>query len=151
MCVNLHAPCKADWQKCPTFNHIRENIPNEIACSKIEEAPLPKSREPNFYQDDFLKNQRGTTIRLSRARLTTGLLARLSESREPDSQQDCFLKNRRGTALQISRARLPTRLLSQKSKRHCYPNLKSQILDKIACSKTEEAPLSELREPDFLG
>ncbi|KAM1553609.1 hypothetical protein ACFX1Z_006469 [Malus domestica] len=70
--------------------------------------------------------------------------APLSESREPDSQQDCFLKNRRGTALRISKARFPTGLLSQKSKRHHSPNLKNQIPDKIACSKTEEAPLSEL-------
>ncbi|KAM2068755.1 hypothetical protein ACFX1T_000340 [Malus domestica] len=74
-----------------------------------------------------------------------------SESRKPDSQQDYFLKNRRDTALRISRVRLPTRLLSQKSKRHHSLNLKSQIPDKIACSKTEEALLFELREPDFLG
>ncbi|KAM2042105.1 hypothetical protein ACFX16_035836 [Malus domestica] len=74
-----------------------------------------------------------------------------SESREPDSKQDYFLENRRDTALRISRVRLPTGLLSQKSKRHCYLNLESQIPDRIACSKTEEAPLSELRELDFLG
>ncbi|KAM1611164.1 hypothetical protein ACFXTN_021487 [Malus domestica] len=105
---------KADWQKCLTFTHIRENTPNKIACSKIEEAPL-------------------------------------SESREPDSQHDYFLKNRRDTALRISRVKLPTGLLSQKLKRHRSLNFESQIPDKIACSKTEEAPLSKLREPDFLG
>ncbi|KAM1217256.1 hypothetical protein ACFX2J_013457 [Malus domestica] len=77
--------------------------------------------------------------------------APLSESREPDSQQDYFLKNRRDTALRISKVRHPTGLLSQKSKRHRSLNLESQIPDRIACSKTEEAPLSELREPDFLG
>ncbi|KAM2973959.1 hypothetical protein FF1_000305 [Malus domestica] len=64
------------------------------------------------------------------------------------SQQDCLLKNRRGTTLRISRARLPTGLLSQKSKRHCYPNLKSQTLNRIAFLKIEEAPLSKSREPD---
>ncbi|KAM2224865.1 hypothetical protein ACFXTI_018671 [Malus domestica] len=105
---------KADWQKCPTFTHIRENTPNKFACSKIEEEPL-------------------------------------SESRELDSQQDYFLKNRRDTALRILRVRLPTGLLSQKLKRHRSLNLKSQIPDRIACSKTEEAPIFELREPDFLG
>ncbi|KAM1126272.1 hypothetical protein ACFX2B_040976 [Malus domestica] len=98
---------KADWQKCPTFTHIRENTPNKIACSKIEEEPL-------------------------------------SESREPDSQHDYFLKNRRDTAIRISRVRLPTGLLSQKSKRHRSLNLESQIPDRIACSKIEEALLSEL-------
>ncbi|KAM1555213.1 hypothetical protein ACFX14_007895 [Malus domestica] len=74
-----------------------------------------------------------------------------SESREPNSQQNYFLKNRRDTAIRISRVRLLTGLLSQKSKRHHSLNLESQIPDRIACSKTEEAPLSELREPDFLG
>ncbi|KAM1301571.1 hypothetical protein ACFX2H_012587 [Malus domestica] len=94
------------------------------------------AKMPNLYshsrkhsqQDCLLKNRRGTTLRIS----------------EPDSQQDYFLKNRRDTALRISRVRLPTRLLSQKSKRHRSPNLESQIPDRIACSKTEEASLSEL-------
>ena len=63
-------------------------------------------------------------------------------------QQDCLLQNRRGTALRISRARLPTWLLPQKSKRHCFPNLKSQTPNIIAFSKIKEAPLSESREPD---
>ncbi|KAM2044723.1 hypothetical protein ACFX1T_009002 [Malus domestica] len=154
----------------PNLYSHRENTPNMITCSKIEETPLPESRDLNFYQDCFLKNRRGTVIRLSRARFTTGLLSKkskrhhslnlesqtptriafskikeapLSDSREPDSQQDCFLKYRRGTTLRISRARLPTGLLSQKSKRHCSPNLKSQTLNRIAFSKIEEAPLSE--------
>ncbi|KAM1748044.1 hypothetical protein ACFX12_009078 [Malus domestica] len=73
------------------------------------------------------------------------------ESREPDSQHDYFLKNRRDTALRILRVRLPTELLSQKLKRRRSLNLESQVPDKIACSKTEEAPFSELREPNFLG
>ncbi|KAM1160872.1 hypothetical protein COP2_000028 [Malus domestica] len=67
------------------------------------------------------------------------------------SQQDCLLQNRRDTALRISRARPPAGLLSQKSKRHRSPNLESQIPNRIACSKTEEAPLSQLQELDLLG
>ncbi|KAM1302008.1 hypothetical protein ACFX2H_012975 [Malus domestica] len=72
----------------------------------------------------------------------------LSESQESDSQQDCFLKNRRGTAIQISRVRLPIGFLSQKLKRHRSPNLESQTLNRITCSKIEEALPSESREPD---
>ncbi|KAM2039998.1 hypothetical protein EV1_013479 [Malus domestica] len=129
-------------------------------------------------QDCLLKNRRGTALQISKARFPTGLLskkakghcfpnlksqtpnkisfskieeARPSEYREPDSQQDCFLKNRRDTALPISRVRLPTGLLSQKSKRHHSLNLESQIPDRIACSKIEEALLSKLRDLDFLG
>ncbi|KAM1957682.1 hypothetical protein ACFX15_003159 [Malus domestica] len=125
---------KADWQKCPTFTHIRENTPNKIACSKIEEAPLSKSREPDSQQDYFLKNRRGTALRISKARLLTGLLSQKSKrhrspnlksqtpnriafskieetpfsgSREPNPQQDCLFENRRGTALRTSRARFP--------------------------------------------
>ncbi|KAM1570449.1 hypothetical protein ACFX10_035442 [Malus domestica] len=43
---------------------------------------------------------------------------------------------------------LPTRLLAQKSKRHRSPNLESQTLNKITCSKIEEALPSKSREPD---
>ncbi|KAM1425722.1 hypothetical protein ACFXTO_018513 [Malus domestica] len=64
------------------------------------------------------------------------------------SQQDYLLKNRRGTAFRISRARLPTGLLAQKSKRHRPPNLESQTPNKITCSKIEEAPYFESREPN---
>ncbi|KAM2783860.1 hypothetical protein COP1_013301 [Malus domestica] len=97
-----------------------------IAFSKIEEAPLSDSREPDSQQDCFLKNERGTTLGISRAKLPTGLLSQRSkrhrspnmesqtpnkiafskieeaplfESRKPDSKHDCFLKNRRGTVL----------------------------------------------------
>ncbi|KAM1736390.1 hypothetical protein ACFX12_014747 [Malus domestica] len=104
----------AQKSKRYSSSNLESQTPNRITCSKIEEAHL-------------------------------------SESQEQDSQQDYLLKNRRGTALRISRARLPTGLLSQKSKRHHSLNLESQILDMIACSKTEEAPLSELRYLDFLG
>ncbi|KAM2695945.1 hypothetical protein EV1_040388 [Malus domestica] len=74
--------------------------------------------------------------------------APLSESREPDSQQDYFLKNRRDTTLRISRVRLLTGLLSQKLKRHRSLNLESQTPNRITCSKIEEAPPSESREPN---
>ncbi|KAM1863098.1 hypothetical protein ACFX14_003486 [Malus domestica] len=115
---------------------------------------------PNLYshsrkhsqQDYLLKNRRGTALRISRARLPTGLLSQkskrhcssnlksqtpnriaflkikeapLSKSQEPDSQQDCFLKNRRDTVLRISRAKSPTGLLVRKSKRHRSPNFES--------------------------
>ncbi|KAM1965950.1 hypothetical protein ACFX15_046228 [Malus domestica] len=88
--------------------------------------------------------------------LSTRLFApKLKRHRPPNleshSQHDYFLKNRRDTAPRISRARPPAGLLSQKSKRHRSPNLESQIPDRIACSKTEEAPLSQLQELDLLG
>ncbi|KAM2467687.1 hypothetical protein FF1_009439 [Malus domestica] len=105
-----------------------------IAFSKIKEAPLSESREPDSQQDYVLKNRRGTALRISRARLPTGLLshkskkhcspnlksqtpnmidfskieeAPFSESREPDPRQDCLFENRKGTALRTSRARFP--------------------------------------------
>ncbi|KAM2245634.1 hypothetical protein ACFXTI_006550 [Malus domestica] len=97
-----------------------------ITFSKIKETLLFESQESDSQQDCFLKNQRGTAIRISRARLPTGLCAQkskkhrslnlesqtpnkitfskiketlFSKSREPDSQQDWFLKNRRGIVL----------------------------------------------------
>ncbi|KAM1050719.1 hypothetical protein ACFX2A_033139 [Malus domestica] len=125
---------KSKWHHSPDF----------------EEAPL-STRNISF--SDWQKCQTFTHIRENTPNRITYLKIEEapSESQEPDSQHDYFLKNRRVTALRISRARLPTGLLSQKSKRHYSPNLESQIPDRIACSKTEEALLSELREPDFLG
>ncbi|KAM2545257.1 hypothetical protein TB1_016836 [Malus domestica] len=83
----------------PNVYSHRENTPNRITCSKIEEAPLPESREPNSHQDSFLKNRRGTVIRLSRARLTTGLLSQKSKRhRSPNLESQIPVKNRRGTA-----------------------------------------------------
>ncbi|KAM1426977.1 hypothetical protein ACFXTO_019605 [Malus domestica] len=138
MCVNLRALWQGRLAK----------IPNLYSDSR-----------KHSQQDCLLKNRRGTALRISRARLSTGLRAQkskrhlppnlesqipnmitfskieetlLSESQESDSQQECFLKNRRDTTFQISRARLPTRLLSQKSKRHYSPNLKSQTPNRIA-------------------
>ncbi|KAM2981345.1 hypothetical protein FF2_012661 [Malus domestica] len=97
---------------------------------------------PNLYshsrkhsqQDCLLRNRRGTTLRISRARLPIALLSQklkrhyspnlksqtpnmiafsnieeapFSESRKPDPRQDCLFENRRGTALRTSRARFP--------------------------------------------
>ncbi|KAM1083946.1 hypothetical protein ACFX19_022685 [Malus domestica] len=50
-----------------------------ITCSKIEEAPPFESQEPNSQQDYLLKNRRGISLRISRARLPTGLLAQKSK------------------------------------------------------------------------
>ncbi|KAM1309615.1 hypothetical protein ACFX13_006436 [Malus domestica] len=176
--AKLPARLRAQKSKRHRPPNLESQTPNRITCSKIEEASPSESRKSDSQQDYFLKNQRDTALRISRVRLLTGLLSQKSkrhrspnldsqtpnkitcskieeappsESREPDSKQDYFLKNRRDTALRISRVRFPTGLLSQKSKRHRYLNLESQIPDMIACSKTKEAFLSELRKPDFFG
>ncbi|KAM1802702.1 hypothetical protein ACFX12_028764 [Malus domestica] len=47
-----------------------------ITFSKIEEALLSESQEPDSQQDYFLKNRRGTVLRISRARSPTRLLVR---------------------------------------------------------------------------
>ncbi|KAM1587725.1 hypothetical protein ACFX10_026845 [Malus domestica] len=105
-----------------------------ISFSKIKEAPLFESREPVSQQDYVLKNRRGTALRISRAKLPTGLLSQklkrhcspnlksqtpnmiaflkieeapFSEPREPDPRHDCLFENRRGTALRTLRARFP--------------------------------------------
>ncbi|KAM1754768.1 hypothetical protein ACFX12_007183 [Malus domestica] len=105
-----------------------------IAFSKIEEAPLSKSRKPDSQQDFVLKNRRGTALRISKARLPTGLLSQkskrrhspnlksqtpnriafskikespFSESRKLDPRQDCLFKNQRVIVLRTSRARFP--------------------------------------------
>ncbi|KAM1768300.1 hypothetical protein ACFX12_046290 [Malus domestica] len=135
MCVNLRAPWQGRLAKMLNLYSHRENTPNRITFSKIEEAPLPESREPDSHQDCFLKNQRGTVIRISRARLPPGLLSQ-------KSKRHCYPNLESQT---------PTMIAFSKSKRQHSPNLKSQIPNRIACSKTEEAPLFKLREPDFLG
>ncbi|KAM1653202.1 hypothetical protein TB2_038105 [Malus domestica] len=109
---------------CPP--NLESQTPNKITFSKIEKTLLSESKESDSQHDCFLKNLRGTALRISRARLPTGLRAQkskrhrhsnlesqtpnritfskieetlLSESQESDPQQDCFLKNRRGTVL----------------------------------------------------
>ncbi|KAM1104695.1 hypothetical protein ACFX13_013320 [Malus domestica] len=56
--------------------NLERQTPNRITFSKIEEAPLSESQEPDSQQDCFLKNRRGTVLRISRARFHTGLLVR---------------------------------------------------------------------------
>ncbi|KAM2981049.1 hypothetical protein FF2_012401 [Malus domestica] len=50
-----------------------------IAFSKIKKAPLSESREPDSQQDYLLKNRTGTALRISRVRLSTGLLSQKSK------------------------------------------------------------------------
>ncbi|KAM0985586.1 hypothetical protein PS2_012621 [Malus domestica] len=116
------------------FPNLENQTSTRMTFSKIKEALLSDSREPDSQPDYFFKNRRGTTLRISRARLSTGLLSQkskrhrfsnlksqtpnkiafskieealLSESREPDPRQDCLFENRKGTALRTSRARFP--------------------------------------------
>ncbi|KAM1063130.1 hypothetical protein TB2_026889 [Malus domestica] len=62
-----------------------------ITFSKIEETPLPESREPDPKQDCFSKIEE----------------ASFSESREPNPRQDCLFENRRGTTFPTSKAGSP--------------------------------------------
>ncbi|KAM1741357.1 hypothetical protein ACFX12_011491 [Malus domestica] len=57
-------------------SNLESQTPNIITFSKIEEAPLSESQEPDSQQDYFLNNRRGTVLRISRARSPTGLLVR---------------------------------------------------------------------------
>ncbi|KAM1035082.1 hypothetical protein ACFX2H_038034 [Malus domestica] len=59
--------------------NLESQTPNRITFSKIEEALLSKSQEPYSQQDCFLKNRRGTILRISRARSPTRLLVRKSK------------------------------------------------------------------------
>ncbi|KAM1790328.1 hypothetical protein TB2_033847 [Malus domestica] len=65
-------------QKSKRHRHpnLESQTPNRITFSKIEEAPLSESQELDSQQDCFLKNRRGTVLRISRARSPTGLLVR---------------------------------------------------------------------------
>ncbi|KAM2088652.1 hypothetical protein ACFX1T_032704 [Malus domestica] len=51
--------------------NLESQTPNMITFSKIEETSLSESWEPNSQQDCFLKNRRGTILRISRARPPT--------------------------------------------------------------------------------
>ncbi|KAM2382284.1 hypothetical protein ACFXTH_039991 [Malus domestica] len=60
--------------------NLESQTPNNIITfSKVEEASLSESQEPNSQQDCFLKNRRGTALRISRTRSPTGLLVRKSK------------------------------------------------------------------------
>ncbi|KAM2294754.1 hypothetical protein ACFX1S_034632 [Malus domestica] len=56
--------------------NLKSHTPNKITFLKIKEASLSESQEPDSQQDCFLKNRRGTVLRISRARSLTGLLVR---------------------------------------------------------------------------
>ncbi|KAM2482247.1 hypothetical protein ACFX1W_040036 [Malus domestica] len=117
------------------FPNLKSQTPNKIAFSKIEEAPLSKSREPDSQQNYVLKNRRDTALRISRDKPPIGLLSQ---------------KSKRHCSPNL-KSQTPNRIAFSKMKRHRSLNLESQIPDRIACLKTEEALLFELREPDFLG
>ncbi|KAM1611246.1 hypothetical protein ACFX1Z_000043 [Malus domestica] len=72
--------------------NLESQTPNKITFSKIEEAPLSESQEPDSQQDCFLKNRRGTILRMSRARSPTGLLVRKSKRhRSPNFESQISL------------------------------------------------------------
>ncbi|KAM2482944.1 hypothetical protein ACFX1W_040640 [Malus domestica] len=57
--------------------NLESQTPNSIITfSKVKEAPLFESQEPDSQQDCFLKNRRGTALQISRARSPTGLVVR---------------------------------------------------------------------------
>ncbi|KAM1174835.1 hypothetical protein ACFX19_027907 [Malus domestica] len=114
MCVNLRAPWQGRLAKMPNlYSHSRKHS----------------------QQDCLLKKRRGTTLRISRARLPTGLLSQ---------------KSKRHCSPNL-KSQTPNRIAFSKIEEAPFSNLESQIPDRIACLKTEEAPFSELREPYFLG
>ncbi|KAM1264872.1 hypothetical protein ACFX2J_034636 [Malus domestica] len=59
--------------------NLESQTPNRITFSEIEEIMLSKSQESDSQQDCFLKNRRGTVLRISRARSSIGLLVRKSK------------------------------------------------------------------------
>ncbi|KAM2498868.1 hypothetical protein PS1_041083 [Malus domestica] len=55
--------------------NLESQTPNSIITfSKVKEAPLSESQRPDSQQDCFLKNRRGTALRIYKARSPTGLL-----------------------------------------------------------------------------
>ncbi|KAM2327529.1 hypothetical protein FF1_014142 [Malus domestica] len=83
-------------------------------------------------QDCLLKNRRGTGLRISRARLPTGLRAQKSKRHRPPNLE----------------SQTPNMITFSKIEETLLPNLKSQTLNRIAFSKIEKTPFSESREPD---
>ncbi|KAM1706420.1 hypothetical protein ACFX2K_028567 [Malus domestica] len=154
MCVNLRAPWQGKLAKMPNlYLHSRKHS----------------------QQDCLLKNRRGTTLRISRARLSTELLSQKSKrhrslnlksqtpnriafskiekipqttfSKRSDKVKTCEACSSHFIAM-TKNAKGIALLLAQKSKRHRPPNLKSQTPNRITFSKIEEAPLSKSQEPD---
>ncbi|KAM2988876.1 hypothetical protein FF2_002914 [Malus domestica] len=69
--------------------NLESQTPNRITFSKIEEAPLSESQEPDSQQDCFLKNRRHRSSNLEsqipdRIACSKTKEASLSELREPD-------------------------------------------------------------------
>ncbi|KAM2784230.1 hypothetical protein COP1_013636 [Malus domestica] len=84
--------------------NVESQTPNGITFSKIEEAPFSKSQEQDFQRDCFLKNRRGTVLRISKARSPTGLLVRkLKRYRSPNFESQISLDK---ACLQSSHATL---------------------------------------------
>ncbi|KAM1116119.1 hypothetical protein ACFX19_006781 [Malus domestica] len=69
-------------------SNLKSQTPNKITFSKIEEVPFSESQEPDSQHDCFLKNQRGTVLRISRARSPTGLLV-LKSKRHRSPNFEC--------------------------------------------------------------
>ncbi|KAM1800793.1 hypothetical protein ACFX11_032473 [Malus domestica] len=75
----------AQKSKMHRFPNLESQTPNRITYIKIKEALPSKSREPDSQQDYFLKNRRGTALKISRVRLLTGLLfQKLKRHRSPN-------------------------------------------------------------------
>ncbi|KAM1576120.1 hypothetical protein ACFX10_032475 [Malus domestica] len=63
-----------------------------ITFSKLEEAPLSESQEPDSQRDCFLKNRRGIVLRISRARSPIRLLVqKLKRHRTPNFESQISL------------------------------------------------------------
>ncbi|KAM2083792.1 hypothetical protein ACFX1T_037159 [Malus domestica] len=73
--VELLTRLRAKKSKRHRPSNLESQTPNMITFSKIEETLLSESREPDSQHDYFLKNRTDTALRISRARLSTGLLA----------------------------------------------------------------------------
>ncbi|KAM1483807.1 hypothetical protein ACFXTO_035936 [Malus domestica] len=72
--------------------NLESQTPNRITFSKIKEAPLFESQEPDSQHNYFLKNRRGTILRISRARSSTRLLVqKLKRHRSPNFENQISL------------------------------------------------------------
>ncbi|KAM1242134.1 hypothetical protein ACFX15_033258 [Malus domestica] len=71
--ITLLLAQKSKRQRPP---NLKSQTPNKITFSKIEKAPLSESQKLDSQQDCFLKNRRGTILRISKARSPIGLLVR---------------------------------------------------------------------------
>ncbi|KAM2611536.1 hypothetical protein TB2_031606 [Malus domestica] len=99
------------------LTHIRENTPNKIACSKIEEAPSSESREPDSQHDYFLKIEERTSkhaqpLLTFETTLPTRLLAPKSKRHRPPNLES-------QTPNMITSSKIEETLLSES--RESYP------------------------------